>query len=636
MGKLMLDESLRHMLQHASIPTLVMCLAQITGDDAWLQEPFLPKRDTNLFADDSGGLSQELQQSVRDAMQRVLEEMERGERTPGTPPDADRFIRMMRVCVAEPVAQEYVPMMMEEMRFSDRDVHWRDSRPDVASQFHVLVIGAGVSGICAAIKLDALGIPWTLVEKNSAVGGTWYENTYPDAGVDTPNHFYSYSFEPNCSWSGYFSKSAEVQAYVHDVAARRRIHERIQFNTEVQSLDWDDAARHWRVGTRTSDGQQRPLMVRAVITAVGQLNRPKIPVLPEVEAFQGESFHSARWRHDVNLAGKRVAVIGTGASAMQFLPTVAAEAAHVSIYQRSPQWVKPANDYHRKVAPETQWLLAHVPHYFSWYRFGLLWRYGDGLLKTLRRDPAWPHPERAMNRHNDRHREQLTEYVMTELQGREDLVPKVLPDYPPYGKRILIDNYWYSTLKRPNVTLMTSAVERVEGNGILTADGEVDPVDVIIYATGFEAGKMLWPMEVRGRSGEPLTKVWGHDDPKAYLGITVPDYPNLFCLFGPNTNLAHGGSIVFQAECQVRYVTGCLVKMLEAGVDAIEVRREVHDDYNARVDKEHSHLVWAHPGMNNWYRNAKGRVFSPMPWPLVAYWRMTHDPELSEYQVTPA
>ena len=239
MGKFMLGESLRHMLQYASIPTLVMCLAQITGDDAWLQEPYLPKRDTNLFADDSGGLSQEMQQSVRDAMQRLLEEMERGERTSGTPPDADRFIRMMRVCVAEPVAQEYVPMMMEEMRFSDRDVYWRDNRPDVASQFHVLVIGAGVSGICAAIKLDALGIPWTLIEKNSAVGGTWYENTYPDAGVDTPNHFYSYSFEPNCSWSGYFSKSAEVQAYVHDVAARHRIHERIQFNTEVQSLDWD-------------------------------------------------------------------------------------------------------------------------------------------------------------------------------------------------------------------------------------------------------------------------------------------------------------------------------------------------------------------------------------------------------------
>ncbi len=630
----MSDHSLHDMLKHASIPTLIMCLAQITEDDRWLEEPFLPKRDTNLFADDSGGLADDVQRVVRDAVERVMGELERGERMPPPLPSPKRFVRMMRVSVAEDVSAEYVPMMMEEMRFADRNVPWTNGKPEAASRFHVLIVGAGVSGICSAIKLEELGIPWTLVEKNPDVGGTWYENTYPEAGVDTPNHFYSFSFEPNLHWSGYFSKAAEVQAYVRGVAERHGVLNRIRFNTRVQSLTWNDDASQWSAVIQTSDAAEEVLLSQAVISAVGQLNRPKAPKLPGLESFGGEAFHSAQWRHDIDLHGKRVVVVGTGASAMQFLPTVAGQAARVTVFQRSPQWVKPANDYHRKVSPETMWLLKHVPYYYRWYRFGLLWRYGDGLLKSLRRDPAWPHPERAMNRQNDRHREQLTEHLMTELNGREDLIPKVLPDYPPYGKRILIDNHWYRTLMRPNVDLITAGVDRVDGSDVIASDGQAYPADVLIYATGFEVGKLLSSMQIQGRSGVPLSEVWGDDDPKAFLGITTPDFPNLFCLFGPNTNLAHGGSIVFQAECQMRQVTGYLVQMIEKGIAAIEVRRDVHDDYVERVDAEHSQLVWAHPGMNNWYRNAKGRVFAPMPWTLVGYWRMTHDADLSNYLLT--
>lgn len=627
----MLDQPLHDMLKHASIPTLIMCLAQITEDDCWLKEPFLPKRDTNLFADDSGGLAEGVQQIVRDALERVIGELERGVRVLPSLPSRDRFIRMMSVSVAEQVSSEYAPMMMEEMRFSDRNVPWTIGRPKAASSFHVLIVGSGVSGLCAAIKLEELGIPWTLVEKNPDVGGTWYENTYPDAGVDTPNHFYSFSFEPNFRWSGYFSKAAEVHAYLRSIAERRGILQRIRFNERVQSLTWDNDKCHWSVVIQNSDGAQKHFFFQAVISAVGQLNMPKTPQLRGIESFSGTAFHSAKWRHDVDLHGKRVVVVGTGASAMQFLPTVAREAAQVTVFQRSPQWVKPASDYHRRVSPQTMWLLEHVPYYYHWYRFGLLWRYGDGLLKSLRRDPAWPHPERAMNRHNDRHREQLTEFLITELKGREDLISRVLPDYPPYGKRILIDNHWYRTLMRSNVELVTSGVEYIEGSTVGASDGLTYPADVIIYATGFEVGKLLSSMQIKGRNGAVLSEVWGEDDPKAYLGITTPGFPNLFCLFGPNTNLAHGGSIVFQAECQMRHVTGCLVQMIEKGISAIEVRREVHDDYISRVDAEHRELVWSHPGMNNWYRNAKGRVFAPMPWTLVDYWRMTHDADLSAY-----
>ena len=624
--------ALHLMLQHASIPTLIMCLAQTTGDDHWLAEPFLPKRDTNLFADESGGLPPDVQQAVRDAAERVLGELERGERKLPSQPDAARFARMMQVCVAEEIAPKYVPMMMEEMELADRDVRWRRGRaPAAAARFPVLIIGAGVAGLCAAVKLDRLGIPWTMVEKNPEPGGTWYENDYPEAGVDTPNHFYSYSFAPNYRWTGYFSKTQEVLGYVRAVGGRFNILQQIRFGIEVTSLAWDEAAKQWQAEVVDSNGSKQSIRASAVISAVGQLNRPRVPKLPGLDAFSGTWFHSARWRHDVPLAGKRVAIIGTGASAMQFLRTVAAQAAHVTIFQRSPQWVRPSSDYHRAVTPETQWLLEHVPFYYRWYRFGLLWRFGDGLLKTLRRDPAWPHPERSMNRHNDRHREQLTEYLRTELAGREDLVAKTLPDYPPYGKRMLVDNDWYRTLKRDNVELVTAGAARIEGNQLIDSEGRAHVADVIIFATGFEAGKFLAPMDIHGRSGKPLREVWGEDDARAYLGITVSDYPNLFCLYGPNTNLAHGGSVIFQVECQVRYVTACLVAMMERGVAAVEVRREVHDDYNTRVDAEHEQLVWTHPGMNSWFRNARGRVFSPMPWAMVDYWAMTHDPDLSQY-----
>jgi 4-hydroxyacetophenone monooxygenase len=280
------------------------------------------------------------------------------------------------------------------------------------------------------------------------------------------------------------------------------------------------------------------------------------------------------------------------------------------------------------------WLLENVPFYAQWYRFGLFWRFGDGLLNTLRRDTEWPHPERSMNRHNDRHREQMTEFVETSLEGRPDLLEKCLPTYPPYGKRILIDNDWYPTLRRDNVHLIAEGVDHVTSTGIVDSSGATTDFDVIILATGFQAGNLLSPIDIRGRTGTALRDVWGTDNPKAYLGITVPDYPNMFMLVGPNTFVAHGGSIIFQAECEMRYVTDCLVKMIENNIASVEVRADIHDDYNERVDEEHNELVWAHAGLHSWYRNAQGRVFSPMPWRFVDYWEMTHDFDQSEYVVT--
>jgi 4-hydroxyacetophenone monooxygenase len=607
-----------------------MCLAQITGEDHWLQEPYLPRRDTNLFHDETGGLPTEIQDEVRSSARQVLQEISDNSRQIPLEVDLERFSRMMRACVAEDVAPEYAPMLLEELGFVNRDVRW-STPPVLPTGFKVLIIGAGFAGICAAIKLQALGIPYVVVEKNSDIGGTWFDNNYPDAGVDTPNHFYSYSFAPNTKWKHYFSKRADIWQYARDVAEKFDVVSSIQFSTEVHALQWNTESQTW-TATIANSSQTKDEEYSAVITAVGQLNRPNVSPARGIENFNGDWFHSAHWNHSVDLSGKRVAVIGTGASAMQFMPTLAATAGGVTIFQRSPQWVRPNSDYHRTVSENTVWLLENIPFYAQWYRFGLFWRFGDGLLRTLRRDPEWQFPERSMNRHNDRHREQLTDHLMQELDGRPDLIEKCLPDYPPYGKRILVDNNWYKTLRQDNVHLITSAVDHVTTTGIVDADGDAHEFDVIILATGFQAGNLLSPIDIRGVSGTPLRDVWGVDDPRAYLGITVPDYPNMFVLVGPNTFVAHGGSIIYQAECEMRYVTDCIRHMIENGISSVEVQQSVHDEYNERVDAEHDQLVWAHSGLHSWYRNSKGRVFSPMPWRFVDYWQMTHDFNESEYK----
>lgn len=619
--------AIRQAIAGADIRVLLMVLFHLSGDRRWLNEPFRPQRDIRLFADESAGLPQELQEQVRAAVFTALEQGI-GEPRIGAPDEA-LLVEMMSAFNGEPVPKEYAPLVLEEMGFKPRDVAAPANAPQ---SFHVLIVGAGMSGLCAAIKLEQLGIAYTVIEKNPDVGGTWYENTYPDCRVDTPNHFYSFSFAPNHDWSRYFSPRDELHAYLRDCAEHFGVRRRIRFDTTVQALDWDEAERIWRVAVRDSNGTTTPC-ANAVISAVGQLNRPQLPNIEGLDEFAGPLFHSARWPDGIDLAGKRVAVIGTGASAMQLVPRVAEQAAQLTIFQRSPQWARPSPDYHREVGEGTRWLLHHLPFYAAWYRFGLFWRFGDGLHRSLQKDPDWPHPERSLNRTNDRHRQEITRYIEEELGHDAGLIAKAMPDYPPFGKRILVDNGWFRTLRRDNVHLETDAIARVTPTGIAMADGTAHDFDAIILATGFKASGMLGDIEVKGRDGHTLREQWGEDDPRAYLGIAAPGFPNLFFLYGPNTNLGHGGSIIFHAECQVRYVMACLAELLANNAASMECRQDAHDAYNARVDAAHEQMIWTHPGMQTYYRNTAGRVVTNSPWRLVDYWWMTRAPDLADYHL---
>jgi 4-hydroxyacetophenone monooxygenase len=473
-----------------------------------------------------------------------------------------------------------------------------------------------------------------VIEKNAEVGGTWLENRYPGCGVDTPSYLYSFSFYPR-QWSGHFGKRKELASYVQDMARDFDLLSSIRFGTEVVSAEYDEAAQRWRVVTVDAQGNREEIVANAVITAVGQLNRPSIPDLPGMDTFRGRLFHSARWPEDLDITGKKVVVVGTGASAMQIVPAIADQVGHLTVVQRSPQWAAPNANYFSPVGDEINWLMTHVPYYHPWYRFRLAWINNDRVHPSLQLDPEWPE-QRSINATNDGHRRFFTRYLEEQLAGREDLIEKALPTYPPFGKRMLLDNGWFAALKKPTVDLVTDRVAEVTETGVRTAAGEEIEADVIVFATGFLAQRLLHPLDIRGRGGVSVRDVWGDDDATAYLGMTTPGFPNLFMMYGPNTNLGHGGSYMFIAECQVRYLVDLMHKMVEQGIGAVECREDVCAEYNRRVDDAHERMIWTHRGMDTWYRNAKGRVVTNSPWRVVDFWSMTRSADLADFVVEPA
>ena len=621
-------------IAEGDIRVLLMVLVHMTGDERWLEPPYKPKRDVRLIPDPDAGVPTEIQQEIRAA---VLKLFAKGNPKPViTDPGNELMLQMMRACLGENVAPEYAPLMREEMGFVAREARWTHRPADEQlTQQHVLIVGAGVCAIALGVALGRLGIPYTIVEKNDELGGTWYVNRYPGCGVDTPNHSYSYSFGPRNPWTRYFCQRQELLDYLKRVAVEYDIRGHLRLNTELTSSRWDENSRRWVSTLKTKDGEEI-FESTALVSAIGQLNDPLPVYFKGQQNFRGQRLHSAMWSDDIKIDGKRVAVIGTGATAMQLVPSIADRVASVTVYQRTAQWARPVKGYSDPITEGAQWLLAHLPFYVQWYRFNMFWRYGDGLLPFLRKDPAWPHPDRAVNKSNDRHRQELTDFIISELRDRPDLIEKCVPTYPPYGKRILLDNGWFRTLTKPSVELVTDAIDHFCRDGIVTADGKLRHADIIVVSTGFRVTEMAARLNITGRHGKNLRQQWANDNPTAYLGLTVPGFPNFFCMLGPNSGPAHGGSVIFQSECQSRYISACLVNMIERGVAAIDVRQGVHEEYVRKVDAEHEQMIWTHPGMTTYYRNKQGRVFSAMPWRFVDYWAMTHDPDLSQYRVTEA
>lgn len=627
------DAAIAAALEDVSVPALLMSMVHMTGDPSYLRGEHVP---TGIYLNEvQGFMSPESQAAVRAEALRVIAAYRDGGCVLPPPPDEALLHEMMQVLVAAEVPEEYVPLILEELELDGvdaRDVEWGDAVPaERREAFHVVVIGAGMSGVLAGIRLAHAGIPYTIVEKNPAVGGTWYENRYPGCRVDVGNHFYCYSFEPNDDWSEFFARQPELQRYFERVAREHRVLDHVRFDTEVRRAVWDEDDATWTVTIEGPEGAE-VLTANAVISAVGQLNRPALPDIEGIEDFAGESMHSAQWGDGTELGGRRVAVVGTGASAFQIVPTIAPEVEQLHVFQRSAPWMFPNPHYHDQVGDGVRWAMRHLPFYGRWFRFLLFWPACDGGLPAMRIDPDWPHQDRAVSEVNDLAREMFTAWMVEQCGDDEELASKVVPDYVCLGKRTLQDNgSWLGALTRPNVELVTESIERITRRGVRTADGVERDVDTIVYATGFHANRYLWPMEIVGRDGVVLSEQWG-DEPTAHLGITVPNFPNLFCLYGPGTNLAHGGSLIFHSECQIRYVMEALGAMLVDGDRSIEVRQQVHDEYNERLQAELATMVWSHPSIrHSWYRNERGDTFILSPWRLVDYWSWTRRPDMDDF-----
>lgn len=629
-SKTVADEAaLRAALAAADTVPLALSLVQLTGDGEIIER--LRPHVSGPW-DYSETIPPALKAEVRERLVAVLKDYAATGRALPPPPAPELLRAMMGLAAGQAIPDEYAPMLLEQSSVDGGEAA-RQWRKPAGRDFTVAIIGAGMSGLGMAIKLREAGIPFVVFEKNDTVGGTWYENSYPGCGVDTPNHFYSFSFELFHDWTHFFSKREALWQYFERLADKHDLRRHIRFNTEVTEAQYDEKRDRWVVRARGQDGGEESVEANALISAVGQLNRPAVPRIKGLEDFKGPAFHTGKWDHAVDLRGRKVAMIGTGASGMQAGPAIAPQVGKLTIFQRSPHWVVPNPNYHRSVRDEKKWVLRHVPYYVQWYRFQLFWGFADGLWPALQKDPHWDRPDQSLNAVNERYRLNMVRHIARELGEREDLLAKVVPNYPPYGKRILIDNHWYKMLLRPNVELVTEKIDHVEADAIVTQDGTRHPADAIVLATGFQAGRMLWPMRIAGRSGRTLREAWGEDDPRAYLGVSVPQFPNLFVMYGPNTNLGHGGSAIFHAECQIRYIMDLLRHMLEDNLSSIEVRQDVHDDYNRRVDAAHERMVWTHGGMSNWYKNAKGRVIANSPWRLVDYWKMTAQADMRDYVV---
>ena len=616
----------------ANIPTLLMVLVQLTGELHWLEEPYLPKRQPGLGDNDTGGLEPRHQQEVREAALEAILAWRNGRPIALPEPDYDLIVRMLSVSMAESVPTEYgqfTAAQLGQVKFLDHQAI--SSPPD----FNVVVIGAGVSGLCAAINLQMLGINFQVIERNSTVGGVWWENSYPGAGVDTPNHLYSYSFAPY-DWQKYFCLRDELHGYLEHVCDSFEVRDTIRFETTVERIEYQNQKQNWLVTLCLPDGSQEQTEANVVISAAGIFNPPVSPDIDGLEDWEGEQWHTARWPETADLQDKKVAIIGNGASCMQIGPEIQDEVESLTIFQKSVHWAAPFEQFRKEVPDPLRFLLREVPLYRNWYRVRLGWTFNDRIHSALHKDPDWEHPERSLNAQNDAHRAYFTNHVISELGDHaSELLDRVLPTYPPFGKRMLMDNGWYRMLRNPKVQLVDERISNVDANSLTTEDGSEYEADVLVLATGFDVLNFITTYEAQGRSGTSLMSQWEQDNAQAYLGTVVPNFPNFFTLYGPNLQPGHGGSLIFVGEMQVRYIMDVIQKRLDQNLGAVEIRQDVHDRYNEDVDQAHTQMVWTHPGMESYYRNERGRIVVNSPWRNVDFYAMTREADLSEYLTEP-
>ena len=478
------------------------------------------------------------------------------------------------------------------------------------ANLRIAIVGAGFAGIGAAVVLHRAGFTnVTIFERGHGVGGTWRENTYPGAACDVPSHLYSFSFAPKHDWSFRYARQPEILAYLEDVTDRFDLRQHIRFGVSVTGAAYDERDCTWRVQTSASSAA----VFDVFMPAVGQLSTPSIPAFAGLQDFRGAAFHAARWDHSAAQAGKRVAVVGSAASAVQIVPELAQSCERLSVFQRTPNWIAPRMDH--GYGPRHTALLRHLPGYRRLTR-AAVYAYQEGLFGAFRtgsRRNAWF--------------TKLARWHLARQVPDPELRAKLTPDYTLGCKRLLLSDDYLPAFSRPNVELVTEAIDRFTPEGIRTRDGIERALDMVVFATGFDVRNCLAPVQITGRGGLALQDAWA-DGPHAYHGVASPGFPNLFFLYGPNTNLGHS-SIVFMLECQFRYVARCLAEMVARGAASVEVRDAACRSYNDALYTQLDKTVWA-TGCGNWY-GQDGKITSNWSGSTTAFWRQMRRPRMEDF-----
>lgn len=613
--------ALRANLLLADPGVLVAVLAQVTGDAAVL-DTFGPEISHVPDPPERAGVTDPATaEALASAVIAAL-----GKPRPAGEPTADDpelFRRLLPIALGTAVDDEFVSMLLEQGGF-------QLSQPTlprtVPINTTVAIIGAGLAGMIAALAAADAGINFEIFDRNDDVGGTWLTTTYPGIGVDTPSAYYSLSRELNPEWTSYFPQGAEYQAYLVAVAGKYRLRERTRFGTEVEALWWDEGRREWQIHSMDPAGNRAISYAQVVITAAGYLNRPRWPDLDGRETFAGSSIHSAQWDASVDLAGKRVAVIGAGCTAVQIVDACVDEVEHLTVFQRQPHWVAPRKRLTDDVPEYRRFLGQHIPYYANWIRLKSFWGTADNNYPVILQDPEWAQTHLSISPANDVLLQICLQYIERTFGADTELAKKVTPDFAPYGKRIIRDpGGYYTALTRGHVDVEASEPAAVNPKGIVTQDGRQIDLDVIIYATGYHLD-FLSTIDIRGSGGRTLTAEWG-DSPRAYRGGTVPGFPNLFINSAPNYSPGHGAGANFSMEVMAHYIIECLQLMALRGATTMEVTRQAYEEYVAGIDEAMAGTVWCHtPNAHTYYRSGSGRVVVATPYRLVDLWHQHRAP----------
>ncbi len=628
------DQEIMAALEDVSVPALLCSLVHMTGDPAWIRGEIRPRVAVSL--DIQSGIPADERAQVRRLALPAIHAYRDGGCLPKEL-SHELLQEMMSFLGCRPVEGRLAGLFFDDLQFDGADagaVTWSDEIPeDVKVASPVVVIGCGMAGILAGIRLKQAGLPFVIIEKNPGPGGTWWENRYPGARVDIGSHQYCYSFEPPDHWSEFYCQQPELLEYFTAIVEKYDLRPHCQFDTAVAKLCWNDEDGGWCVHASGPNGTEEVFDARFVVSAVGSLNIPKVPDMPGMETFSGRSFHSARWPHGLDMNGKRFALVGAGASGFQIGPAIAGDVEQLTIFQRTAQWIIPNPLYHAAVPAGDRWALRHLPFYGRWYRFIMTFGGIAAGSEPYRIEPGYEDETgRSVNVVNATRADALLAWMNSVIAERPDLAAKVVPDYPALGKRVLQDNgSWLRCLQRPNVELVRTEIANIVPDGVVTVDGTHRPADIICFATGFRHNDFLASMDVTGRGGVSLREQWG-DEPTAYLGITIANFPNLFCVYGPGTNLAAGASLFYHSEFQVHYAMEAIRNTLILGKATCEVTTEAHARYAERYQAEIGQMVWSHPSIkHSHYKNPAGKVFTLSPWPLDLYWEWTRQVEGNDY-----